>query len=650
MPDFSYTGANQDPNEIIFMDPDTDEVYHVPLYREGKDVNPSVEVSNISTYPPRQLMGDWTRNAHEVVSSFIQSDFTGGGQIRDADEGADLNRFWFGTLGTRHPGQMTLPLRSPFHEDPEEENIAIPLGDHGIDFYASFGKRLVRVTDVAVTDVDELEHVPVAKPAVRFTGSSGQTRLYIPMGSHGYQHWNGAALSSLIDDVAPIEFCEWDNKLYALQSNGEIYESLDGETGWTLKTSVPPDSEPRGMLVFYNASDDPTIYVICRRGVFSIDMSLGKAYKTKLDPPPHGDAGLAAITWREDLYVSYGIGVHQYTGDSIIAMGLDRNDGVPRWLDGRICSMASGYSAMYALVQGYQAAEATLEPSFITDLSWHDFYMSPSSTRPALMMWDSFGWHSAWVPENNTRQPTSLLISTQTGRERLWWGVGNRLYWQDVWHQYYNPEQRQPDAQYEESGWLETSLYDYSMNGQEKIFQAIEVMAHSCTNDEKIMVDYQLDNGPWVRIAEITQDTVNRLHQFKIGHNGFFPDAVTERFDATPFIDLQVRIMMERGSDPTKTPVLESLGILFQKVMSPLRAFSAVIGIPEDVTIGREHKGRTQAEIVAFLDRMVHMNKLIPMCYAGKWRSVRFAGSNGTDHSGVEFTGFRTISVLETLP
>lgn len=644
----SFDGALMDPGEVIFIDPYTEETYHVPLMPNNQGER-DVSVSHISTYPAKQVMGDWLRSDHDVLSSFVQSDWTGGGQIWNSDEGADLNRFWFGTLGTRHPGQTTLPLRSYYHEaddDPDGLKLAIPMADYGQEFYASFGLDLCTVTDQAAVIKATLDHVPVARKSGVFTGTSGQTRLYIPMGSHGYQHWNGVTLSALLTDVEPIDFQEWDDKLYALQLNGEVYESLTGEGDWQLKFSVPPDSDPRGITVFYDAQNKPTIYVITRKAVYAADLSLGKAYRTKLDPPPHADAGLAVADWREDLYVSYGIGVHQYTGDSIIAMGLDRNDGIPQWLNGRICSMAKGYNGLYCLIQGYQGVEEMLDPSFITDLSWYDFYMSPSSSQPALMMWDGVGWHSVWIPENALRQPTSLYISSQPGHERLWWGIGNRLYWQDVHHMYYNPAQRMPSAEYEEDGWLETSIYDYSMDGQEKIFYALEVMCNSVSSTERIIVEYKIDNDPWVQLPHIDSAPPRDRKVFKIGEKGMFPDHLTPRFDGTPFIDIRFRIRMERGLDSTRTPVLESIASIFHKVMGPLKAYSMVTGLSSEHE-NREYKGRSMVEITQFLDRMVASRYLVPMGYGGRWRNVRFAGSSGTDQDGVSQSGIRTISVLE---
>lgn len=53
----------------------------------------TVNTSHIGTYPPKQVIGDWTRTSHEVLSSFVQSDTTGG-EIRGAVECTDLGRLW----------------------------------------------------------------------------------------------------------------------------------------------------------------------------------------------------------------------------------------------------------------------------------------------------------------------------------------------------------------------------------------------------------------------------------------------------------------------------------------------------------------------------------------------------------------------------
>lgn len=641
MSEATFGGSHLDEKEVLLLHPETNEPFHIPLDPE----DPRVHVSHVGTYPPKQVIGDWTRADHEVLSSWVQSEFVGGGQMEHADEAADQSRFWFGTLETRHPYQMALPLRTLKHEG---EGTAIPLGDLNGQFYAAFGTTLCRVTATTVVEVAELEQVPMPKPALAFTGHTNQTRLYIPMGSHGYQIFDGATLSSLITEIAPIQFLEWDEKIYGLDADGVLWESLEGEGDWSEKLRVHRDNEVRGMIVFYDKQDNPTPHIISRRAVYGCDMSLGKAYRTELDPPPHHDAGLAAAKWRTDLYVSYGVGVHQYTGQSIIAMGLDRDYGLPRELRGAIVSMAEGYNGLYALVRGSTVPVGGEHvQGLITDAGWHDLYVPPGNARSAVMMWDGFGWSTVWLSDDTKNAPSSMVISTAPGFERLWWGYGNTLLYQDVHHMYYNPVQRPEEVEYAEEGWLTTATLDFSMAGTKKILHQIELMTRNVTSTETIAVEYRVDSGSWKPLGTVTVQPEDKRTIFRVGANGTFPDGQTPRFDGEPFNDLTLRFRFKRGADPSKTPLLESYAVIYHKLMGGLIAFqfSTPLGLPRFA----EYKNHTAGEILAFFEECITAEKLVPFLYAGKWRNVRFAGASGDNRDGVLYSGNRIVSLLEVL-
>ncbi len=637
----TFQGRFLEEKEVLFLDPDTNEPFHVPLNKD----NPVVNVSHIGTYPPKQVMGDWTRADHEVLSSYVQADFVGGGQVRYADEATDQSRFWFGNLSTLHPYQTALPLETGAHLG---DGVAIPLGDFNGSFYAAFGTRLVRATHTTITDIDDLAEVPMSKPGVAFTGTHGTSRFFIPMGSHGYQIFDGATLSPLITDVLPIQFLEWDNKLYALQATGELFESLDGESDWVEKLAIPPEAEARGLIEFYDRQDNPTIHIYSRRAVYGCDLSLGKAYRTELDPPPHHDAALGASKWRTDLYVSYGVGVHQYTGNSIIAMGLDRNAGLPKELKGAITSLAEGYNGLYALVRGTSVLEEdAATQTLITDGGWHDIYLPPTRSQSAVMMWDSFGWSTVWLSEDTNNAPSSLLISTASGAERLWWGYGKTLHFQDIHHMYYNPEQRPEGVRYAKEGWMELSTMDFAMAGQTKILYALEVMTKNLTTTETVQLEYRIDDGDWIPLPVLRTQPLGKKTVFYMGENGTFPDGLTPRFDGVPFNDLTLRVNLARGDDPSKTPILESVAVVYHKLMGSLLAYQLQTPLGSDEF--KVWKNHTAPEVINFLHRMVSGKKLVPMLYAGKWRSVRFAGVSGDNTDGMDFSGNRLVSVLEVL-
>src|SRR3990167_8685907 len=56
----------------------------------------------------RIVIGDAQFDSDEVLSVDIMTDFSGGGQILDRNEGSDQGRFWWSTLHTRDPFALTL--------------------------------------------------------------------------------------------------------------------------------------------------------------------------------------------------------------------------------------------------------------------------------------------------------------------------------------------------------------------------------------------------------------------------------------------------------------------------------------------------------------------------------------------------------------
>lgn len=319
-----------------------------------------VAVSVVGQFPPKQVIGDVQRDDHQLLSSFIQSDWSGGGQIERVYVDTDLGRFWWSTLETRWPhALMLLPLT--YEVDGPNTTGAYPLGDLKGVFYACYDtalRSLSSATPPVIAGSWTLAALPVNK-GVAYQGTTGKNQLYIPQGTSGYDQFDGTTVTHHASP--PVQaFCAWDDKLYALGADGTLQYTTDGAAWQTTNVALDGAHLPRNLVVFFDRWDNPTMHVITDSDVWAFDPA-GSLFRTELQFPSHPYQGLGSCVWRGSIYVSVGSGIHRYTGQAITAMGPDRDDGLPIDYRGQIVDLAPGYNGVYTLIQGTQTAGTASE-------------------------------------------------------------------------------------------------------------------------------------------------------------------------------------------------------------------------------------------------------------------------------------------------
>lgn len=629
--------------EVVMLDPETNEKWHLPILKQGQSIS-GVRFSGLGTYPPKQAIADWTRSHHEVLSSFTQSDTTGGGQIKESNESIDLSRFWWATLDTQHPRQVTLLPQYKVIAGPG--GICIPLGDYGTSQkLVAFGTALHRVTDTGTVSVGTLAHVPLVTEGTSYDGGFGSVRFWIPMGTNGFQVWDGATLSLVFTDIKPLHFMEYNGNLYALTVDGKVMESITGTSAWVEKARVDRSTEPRKMVKFYDRSDNFTLHILTKRGVYAVSINDAKAYETRISPPPHPNAARTGAVWRTDLYISYGISASLYTGNSIVPVGLDRGFGLPAEVKGYITDFVDTQNFLLALVRG-RPTPTVDQLNVQSDLGRYDVHVPGATSSSYIMLWNAFGWHTLWTSEEVTDTPSHMVMTVANDTYTLHWGIGNNLYTMELSPDFHTPEMRDSSIRFHTHGMIEYAELDMSMVGLPKLYIALEIRAKDLSPTETITVEYKIDNGPFRVLAVLNHNNVKyKMHRYQLGYQGTMPDNVTPRYDGETGDTITVRCSMVRGSDATKSPMLESMGIVFHKLMGVLNSYQFIV----DCTDVDEYAGKTARERQLWLQKWVRGHKLIPFLHQGIWRSVRFAGVSGEDNTGVDLKGDRSVALLEVL-
>jgi hypothetical protein len=538
--------------------------------------------------------------------------------------------------------QVVLPRKA------ESVTLAEPvvcLGDYKGNFIVSANKALYSVdeTGTATSLALTLSAAPYEKEGIAFRGTHSSLDFYIAVVG-GYQVYNGTTLTVLRTNCKPLDWAEWDNKLYGIQADGQLGENPDGQDGtWTFPVKVDNRYTPMHLLDFYDRQDEPCLHIVCKEAVFAVDRANTKTVKTTLRPPRHPYSAMGATVFRTDMYVSYGLGVDQYTGSAIIPTGLDRDYGMPLEYRGYIHYMADGYNGVYAMVNGGQVTGDW--PQIMTSISRHQVALPGDGSPTAIMIWNVNGWHTVWNSGQDLADPTNMVFSNANDTFRLYWGFGGSLRYIDFPTALFNPIQRDPGWVFEKRSYIEYGALDFSTTGMLKIMVGIEIRSKDVTATEVMDVEYSVDGGSWVSLGQVNVQPSLGTTRLLMGSNGVFPDSVTPRYDGVSADSIRVRVWQERGDDETKSPILESVGIVYQKIMGTLNGYEFTV----DCTINNGYNGKTNAQIQQFLQEMIDIGRLIPWWHQNQWKSVRLAGVSGTDETGVDIKGNRQVALLEVV-
>jgi hypothetical protein len=330
-----------------------------------------VKYNELSVFEGKVTFGAINKDSDDIISSYVMSDFSGGGQI-DLLTGADQSRYRHAIADTGSPGALTLPQYVQDTDIPGSGTTypAYYIGD------VVFGIRGTNVypwnedTDTWGSGVAVLE--PTAKP----TMYNGQ--IFIPNGSSGYTilsgstptvaQYNGTAVpasAAATTDPDVIDFEVWDDRIWALTTTGCLAYSFTGATntwnwffGWNEATNQPigfDDSRPpKKLFTFADNNGDPILHACTTRAVYRYNESNWRWEPTTIQFAPHPDFGTAVAVWRpgEDLHIGVGLQKITYTAAGVIDpdQGLSRNDGMPYGNLGKITDFEPETSRLYTTV------------------------------------------------------------------------------------------------------------------------------------------------------------------------------------------------------------------------------------------------------------------------------------------------------------
>lgn len=631
-------------DEYIYSDEADEQVGEIHLDGIVIPIQDQVGVTNLATLPQRLTFGDYTLASDNLISVWVQSDWTGGGQVEDLREASHAERFRHATTETRYPRMLSQPPETLDFVIAGTPDEAVPIGDYDDDgdgtdtFWVAFDTDLCSWSeeDQDFTVADTLTSFPVGKGVVF------DDELWIPLGSSGYDRWDGTNITNSTA-VTPIWFVEWDDKLVALEHDGQV-SIWDGAT-WTSPTALKlrGNRVPRGLVVWWSADRFPTVYVITNRDVWAVDFLVPILYLTGLHFPVHPDQGLGFAAWRDDaMYVSVGVGVHQLSlGMVISAMGLDRDDGLPGEFRGRIVDMEPEYNGLLALVEGLSVTEVTDEdiPSIEETMLRDDAMIVPTASsfaRSTLQRWTGLGWHTVWESMDATGVPTRVMVSQADDAYRLWWGYAGRMYTQVLRRTFHNPRQGAIAGidRFASESYLRTGRFDANLTPLHKLASHMEFHLDAASTGE-IDVSYSSDHFDGYRYLGTVSGTGQQFVRYDLNADGF------NEGDSYHWIEFQYTL---RNTDPLETVILNWVSLYF--VVRPLQAKSwqaiAMLDSGDE-----QHQDVGFREAADFLDGLTTVEHFSTFKHRDQMYRVLVAQTRGSDRTGDDLRGSRTFSIVE---
>lgn len=536
-----------------------------------------------NSYGRKIQQGDPGPDDHPLNSTIIQNSWTGGIGTKKSKGDETRGNSWWSTMWMQTENMLCLPPDTlEYVLAGEEASLAIPHAKLGGVMYGTFGKKMRRWDEAtrqwaAITGNPASASSPIA-PGVTWGNSATAKKTYIPMGS-SYEVWDGANFAAGAGGEGAICFCVWQEKLFKLDSSGNVKFTTNG-TSWTIKGTIPEDFTPRWMFVFYDKDNARVLHVTTSGNVYALDFDNSRLVETDLIYPDHPTQGLGATTWRADAFVSVGLGVHRNANGLITAVGPDGREGLPEeYQDGHFVSLVGSYNELLGLIKGGDESFTPVAETADMGMAPPDQFYSQdaAATYSVLMGWNQLGWHPKWI---GTKTPTAIAVASNAGVYRAFWGTRGAMYSQILPIGYYNPVYNQNQTPLARYARHETPYHNYGVDDTPKIIKQLEVKTGGCDENNYIVVWVRFDDeegwGDGVTVGTpLATLTSNGEHHIDIGFT-----RVADELKHLGRSFERVQFAFDAHGNPAaayETPVIEWFTIVGRKWMRAFETFNFAV-------------------------------------------------------------------------
>jgi hypothetical protein len=532
-----------------------------------------VRYANITVPPNPVAFGDSSKKGDtQSMSTQIQSSNTGGARIYRANSRTDTDRFWKSTCETRVREALTLPIRTTSMGKPsglttEPVSLIFP---HRNEEYFVFSNKAYRWLE-ATQQWSTLDRTFATNPT---DWAAFNNKVYIAYGT-GYDIKDESGVWSTVGATPATLLTVWDAKLWRLaQVSGTwtIYSQIVGGAWSAALGTLPQNITPTQMLVYRDASNTLAIYVVTNAGLYIYDATNQQFKESEVRYPSHQQRSRATVFNDGKMYLaSVNLDLLSVTSGSqfiVQPVGLNLDDGVPSEWQGKIVDLRGEYNWILVLVDAStQVAYAPTDSGLGEPFEPHQW---PSvSGNTTLWAFSGSAWHVLWDAPTGNQPGTALDISSAYALNRVYWGALGQGWFQDLQTGTFNPRQSK-NPNYDLGCTHITPWFDMDTENQKKLFKSLQVRTFGMSGTETCTIFYGLDkdDSTWTTLGTVS---ANGRWEFPInGVLGKTADYIRFRFDLT------------RGSDSTKSPIIEFWANEWMRLLPVTPGFTFLIDLSKE--------------------------------------------------------------------
>ena len=616
------------------------------LNSERYKINGPVRKTLVSIAAPRFTIGDTQRGADPRASILTQNDFRGGiGWNRGLDPGT-VDRVWWSDCQTRFKGHLLLPRKSNAATTQAVGTIKsiteFTVGA-STDIYVVHSDNKVykylNASDAWSSSLDTLTNP--TKETIVFRDTTANYMIFA-RGSSGYTYTTDASTFTDMDVSGHASrnvehFTIWHGQLWGIDNEGVLKQWASGPTANpTEKGALPlPNGYVTSLFVYRDAAGTPIIYAGTKVGLWAFDETNNRWEETELRLPFHTNSGKGTVVWRDAIYFPAGNAIYKYqTGSNtavVSLVGFDRDHGIPEAYAGQVVKLIGTHNDLLAFVN------ADIDTSYTVFATGRQASgMGGASTvvsgtgTSAILGFNDVAWEVKWTGADNTGLETAHVGSAYN-EYRMWFGVGNALYWTALSPDVINPDEIST-FQYASSGTMETPWFDGGDAAGNKTAISLRAVTSTCTTDVNIAISYATNfNESYTSLGTITTNGTT-TYDFASGVGVEFASI---KFKATLTSDTVL-----------SSPDLNLIELRWREKIPPKYGFSVTIDA------AKMFRSKTPKQILDNITTVINTNTLVPFTYkdndSDRSYYVDLISASGFEFTGHDERGQIQIQLVET--
>ena len=616
------------------------------LNSERYKINGPVRKTLVSIAAPRFTIGDTQRGADPRASILTQNDFRGGiGWNRGLDPGT-VDRVWWSDCQTRFKGHLLLPRKSNAATTQAVgtiKSITEFTVSASTDVYVVHSDNKVykylNASDAWSSSLDTLTNP--TKETIVFRDTTANYMIFA-RGSSGYTYTTDASTFTDMDVSGHASrnveyFTIWHGQLWGIDNEGVLKQWASRPTANpTEKGALPlPNGYVTSLFVYRDAAGTPIIYAGTKVGLWAFDETNNRWEETELRLPFHTNSGKGTVVWRDAIYFPAGNAIYKYqTGSNtavVSLVGFDRDHGIPEAYAGQVVKLIGTHNDLLAFVN------ADIDTSYTVFATGRQASgMGGASTvvsgtgTSAILGFNDVAWEVKWTGADNTGLETAHVGSAYN-EYRMWFGVGNALYWTALSPDVINPDEIST-FQYASSGTMETPWFDGGDAAGNKTAISLRAVTSTCSTDVNIAISYATNfNESYTSLGTITTNGTT-TYDFASGVGVEFASI---KFKATLTSDTVL-----------SSPDLNLIELRWREKIPPKYGFSVTIDA------AKMFRSKTPKQILDNITTVINTNTLVPFTYkdndSDRSYYVDLISASGFEFTGHDERGQIQIQLVET--